>query len=108
MSYTDVMNDMKLLAVVTLLFIYNCCSNRKTLWEENFTQVNMKNCGRLNVREHRDSNNGEQYIVLVISLEFGNKDEMKIISSEPTNYLGRPVKGLITSLGLKAIIRSKC
>ena len=32
---------------------------------------------------------------------------MKITSSEPKEYLGRPGKGLITYVGLKTIVRSK-
>ena len=32
---------------------------------------------------------------------------MKITSSEPKDYLGRSGKGLITSLGIKVIRRSK-
>ena len=32
---------------------------------------------------------------------------MKIKSSEPKYHLGRSIKGLITSLGIKTIIRSK-
>ena len=97
------MNDMKLLAVVTPLSIYNGCSTWKTFWEEKFTQVNMKNSGRCNGRKHRDIKNGDQYVVLDISLKFGNLENMKITYSEPTYYLVIPGKGLITSLGLKAI-----
>ena len=40
-------------------------------------------------------------------LDFGSLDNMKITSSEPKEYLGRPGKGLITSVGLKTIVRSK-
>ena len=100
------MNDMELLAVVTPLSIYNGCSTWKTFWEEKFTQVNMKNSGRCNVRKHRDIKNGDQYVVLDISLKFGNLENIKTTYSEPTDYLVIPGKGLITSLGLKAIRRS--
>ena len=60
------MMNINLLAVVTPPSIYHGCSTQKTLWEENFTveenftpgefsAVNMKNCGRLNVSNtHRD------------------------------------------------------
>ena len=43
--------------------------------------MNTKNYGRQNVRKHRNINNGEQYVVLDISLKFGNLDKMKITSS---------------------------
>ena len=79
-------------------------------WEENFkpgdfTPVNIKNCGRRNVRKNRDIKNGENYITLDISLKFGSLDKMKITYSETNNYLGRSGKGLITSLGIKTIGR---
>ena len=48
-SYTDVMMNMKLLAVLTPLFIYLNCSTKKMFWEERFigdeklfSDVNMK------------------------------------------------------------------
>ena len=72
------MNNMKLLPVVTPPSIYHGCFTWKMLWEENFTQVNTKNGGRRNVRKHRDIKNGEHYIILDISLKFGNLDNMKI------------------------------
>ena len=72
---------MKLLVVATPLYIYHGYYTRKTFWEEKFTQANMKNCGRRNVRKHRDIKNGEKYIVLYISLKFGDLDKMKIKSS---------------------------
>ena len=48
---------MKLLSVVTPSSIYHGCSTKKTFWEEKFTlgeftSVNIKNCGRHNVRKH--------------------------------------------------------
>ena len=53
------MMNTKLLAVVKPPSIYHGCSTRKTFWEEKFTvgkfsAVSMKNCGRHNVREHRE------------------------------------------------------
>ena len=59
------MIKIKILAVVTPLSIYHGCSTREKFWEENFTgeekftlgeftAVNMKNCGRHNVRKHRE------------------------------------------------------
>ena len=49
--------------------------------EENFTQVNMKNCGCRNVKKHREINNGKQYIVLDMYLKFGYLDKMEFTSS---------------------------
>ena len=53
---------MKFLVVVTPLSIYHGCSTWKTFWEEKFTgkkqnlfeSVNMRNCGQLNVRKHKE------------------------------------------------------
>ena len=73
---------MKILEVVTPLSIYHGCSSQKRLCKGNFTPVNMKNCVCLNVRKHREINNGENYITLYISLYFGIMDNMKIKSSE--------------------------
>ena len=67
----------------------------------------MKNCGNLNYWKHRDINNDEQYIALDIHLKFCNMDKMKIKSSERKYYLGISGKGLIVSLGLDTIRRSK-
>ena len=52
------MMNMKLVAVVTTPSMHHSCSTRKTFWEGKFTlgeftAVNMKNCGRRNVRKHR-------------------------------------------------------
>ena len=56
-------------------------------WEEKFTlgeftAVNIKNCGRRNVRKHRDIKGGDKYVTLDISLKFDSLDKMKITSSE--------------------------
>ena len=69
--------------------------------------MNMKNCGRRNVRKHRDIKNGEKYITLDISLKFGSLEKMKITSSDPKDYFGISVKGLIKSLGIKTKVMSK-
>ena len=98
---------MKLLAFVTTLSIYHSWCTQKTFWEEKFIQVNMRNCGHHNVRKHRDIKNGDQYVVLGISLKFGDLDKIKIKSSYPKYYLGRSGKGLIIYLGIKASRRSK-
>ena len=71
------MMNMKLLEVVTPLSIYNGCSTRKKFWEENFTgeenftlcefsDMNMKNCGRSNVRKNRDIKGSDKYVTLDI------------------------------------------
>ena len=57
------MMNNKILSVVTPPSIYYGCSTQKTLWEEKFTgeakftlgefsDVNMENCRRINVRKH--------------------------------------------------------
>ena len=75
---------MKILAVVTPPSIYHGCSTWKTLWEEKFTSkenlfldVNMKNCGRSNVRKHKKIKGSDNYVTLYISLKFDNLDKMK-------------------------------
>ena len=66
-----------------------------------------ENCGRHNIRKHREIKDGEKYITLEISLNFGSLDKMKITSSEPNDYLGISGKLLITSLGINTIRISK-
>ena len=63
--------------------------------------MNMKNGGRRNVRKHIEIKGSDKYVILDISLKFDSMDKMKITSSESKDDLVRPVKGLITSLGLK-------
>ena len=103
------MINIKLLAVVTSPSIYHGCSTWKTFWGEIFTgeeklfsAVNMKNCGCCNVRKHREINFSEKYVTLDISLKNYSLDKMKTTSSESNEKLGRPRKGLIASLGIKA------
>ena len=65
------MVNMNLLAVVIQPSIYHGYSTRKTFWEENFTvgdfsAVNMKNCGRLNVRKNREIKGSYKYVTLYI------------------------------------------
>ena len=95
---------MKFLAFVTPPPIYHGCSTRKTFWEEKFTanedlflSVKMKNCGRRNVRKHKEIRgsdkyatlkkhneirSSDKYINLDISSKFDSLDKMKITSSE--------------------------
>ena len=88
-SYTIIMMNMKLLAVVTPPSIYHGCSTRKTLWEKNFIgevelflALNMKNCVHCNVRKHREIKGSSKYVTLDISLNFDSLDKMKITSSD--------------------------
>ena len=67
--------------------------------------MNMKNCGRRNVRKHREIKGSDKYITLDISLKFGSLDKIMITSSEPKDDLVRSGKGLIAFLGLEAKAR---
>ena len=103
---------MNILAVVTPPYIYHGCSTWKTLWEGNFTgkenlflAVNMKNCGRRNIRKHKDIKGSDKYVTLYISLKIDKLDKIKITSSYSKGKLERSGKGLITSLGFKAKLR---
>ena len=104
--------NMQILAVVTPAPIYHGCSIWKTFWEEKltlseFTPVNLKTFGCLNVRKHREIKDSENYNTLEISLKFGSLDKMRITSSEPKNYLGISGKGLITSMNLRTNVSPK-
>ena len=85
------MMNMKLLAVVTPPPIYHGFSTWKMFWEENFTSeenftlgefsaVNMKICGRHNVRKHREIKGRDKYVTLNILLKFDSLDKMIITS----------------------------
>ena len=87
------MMNMNLLAVVTPLYIYHCCSTCKMFWEEIFTgdenftlgefsAMNVKICGCHNVRKHRDIKGSDKYFTMEISLKFYSLDKIKITSSE--------------------------
>ena len=63
------------------------------LWEENFTgeekftlgefsDPNTKNCGRRNVRKHREIKGSDEYITLYILLNFFSLVNMRITSLE--------------------------
>ena len=99
--------NMNLLEVLTPPSIYHGWYTRKTLWEEKFTvgeftAVKMKNCGRWNVKKHRDIKDSENYVTLVISLKFDSLEKMRIISLESKEKLERLGKGLINSLSFWA------
>ena len=82
--------NIKLIPVVTTKpAIYNSCSTRKMFWEEKFTPTNMTSCGKHNVRNHREINNGDQYIALDIYLELDFIDKRELHSSESRDYMGR-------------------
>ena len=106
------MMNMNILSFVTPPSIYHGCYTRKMLWEEKFTlgefsAMNMKNCGRINVRKHRYIKGSDKYVTLDILLKFVSLENMRIKSSEPKYNLGRLGKGLITSLCIKAKSRPK-
>ena len=98
------MMKMNLLAVVTPLYIYHGCSTWKTFWEENFTGEENFTLGEFSDAnmKHREIKGGHKYVTLDISLKFRNLYKMRITYLEPKDNLGRPGKGLITSLGIKA------
>ena len=64
--------------------------------------MNMKNCGRHNVSKHIEIKGSDTYITLDILLKFGSMYKTRILYSDPKDNMGISVKGLITSLGLKA------
>ena len=47
-----------------------------------FLAVDMKNCGRRNVRKHKDIKGSDKYVTLDISSKFESMDKMKITSSD--------------------------
>ena len=67
--------------------------------------MNMKNCGRRNVRNNREIKGSEKYATEDISLKSDSMDKTKITSSESKDNLGRSGKGLITFICLKSKVR---
>ena len=105
---------MKFLLVVTPPSIYHGCSSQKKFWEEKFTgkenlflAVDMKNCGRRNVRKQKETRGSENYVTLDISSKFDSLDKMKITSSESKGKLEKSGNGLITSMGFTTKARSQ-
>ena len=98
---------MKLLLVVTPLYIYHGFPTHKMFWQEKIAQLNMKNCERRNVRKHKEIKDGEKYITLDIYLDFCSLYKMKITSLEPKYCLLILGKGLNTSLGINTVRSSK-
>ena len=85
------MMNMKLLDFVTSPSIYHGCSTRKTFWEEKstgeeklFSAANMENCGRRNVRKHREIKGSDKYVT--------GQDENHIIKIK--RKLGKIMKGV--------------
>ena len=81
-------------------------------WQEKFTgkedffmSVNKKNCGRRNVRKHKEIRGSDKYITLDISSKFDSMDKTKITSSESKGKMERSEKGLVPSLGFKTKVR---
>ena len=103
---------MNFLAFVTPPSIYHGCSTWKTFREKKFTgkenlflAVEMKNCGRRNVRKHKEIRGSDKYTTLDISSKFDSLNKMEITSLESKGRLERSGKGLITSLGFKTKAR---
>ena len=84
-----------------------CFSGRKkfTGKESLCLAVNMKNCGRRNVRKHKEIKGRDKYGTLDISSNFYSLEKMKITSSESKGKLERSRKGLIASLGFNSKVR---
>ena len=109
---------MKILSVLTPLYIYHGCYTWKTLWVDKFTggekftlgefsTVNMENCDHHNVRKYKKIKSSDKYATLDISLTNDRLDKIICTFSESKVKLGRSGKGLINFLSLKAKTRSK-
>ena len=72
-----------------------------------FSAVNIKFFGRLNVRKLRENKGTYKYVTLDILFKFGIIENMRITSSYPKDSLGISGKELIASLGFKAKSRPK-
>ena len=72
----------------------------------------MRNCGKRNVRKHKDFKKGDErvtyenkYDILEISDKFGILDMMETTSSESMEKLGKSGKVLVTALALNTKAR---
>ena len=104
-----------------LLFRSEQKAIRKTFWEENcigkkqylFGSLNMRNCGELGVRKHKEINGSDKrvtlnmYEILNISEKFDDLYKMETTSSESKVKMEGSGKGLVTALALKTKARSK-
>ena len=103
---------MKFLEVVTSPSIYHGCSTRKKFWEEKFTgkkyffqSVNIRNCGHLKVRKHKEIKVSDKIVTLNVSEKFNSLNKMKTTSSESKEKWVRSGKGLVTALAFKTKVR---
>ena len=55
--------------------------------------MNMKNCGRHNVRKHRDIKGSDKYVTVDILLKFDSLDKIRITYSESKVKSGRSGRG---------------
>ena len=102
-SYTVfvVARKMMFISVVTPPSNYYGFSTQKTFWEDNFTPVNMKSCGRHNVRKHREIDNGEQNITLELFWVLDCLEKREVTHSGSRDYVRGLDKGLTNSLTLR-------
>ena len=67
--------------------------------------MNMKNCGCLKVRKHKEIKDIYKIVTLDISGKFDSLNKMETTSSESKGKLGRSGKGLVTALAFKTKVR---
>ena len=78
-----------------------------------FEPVNMRNCGKRNVRKHRQFKDSDKLVtlnmnkILKISEEFDNLNKMETTSPESKAKMEGSGKWLVTALALKTKARSK-
>ena len=78
-----------------------------------FEPMNMRKCGKRNVRKHREFKDSDERVtlnmneILKISEEFDNLDKMETTSSESKVELEGSGKGLVTALALNNKARPK-
>ena len=64
--------------------------------------MNIAHFCRRNVRKDREIKGSDNYVTFEILLKFDSLYKIKITTSESKDNLERPIKGLITALGLKS------
>ena len=69
--------------------------------------MKMNNCGRCNVRKHREIKVSYKYVTLDISLKYGSLENMRIKYSEPKDNLGRSGKGVDYLSGFQGQSKAK-
>ena len=69
--------------------------------------MNMKNCGSLKLRKHKEITGSDKIVTLNISAKFDSLNKMKTTSSESKGNLVRSGKGLLTALAFKTKVRSQ-